>query len=179
MSNNIVLLSGSPRKGGNTDKLAAAFMQGAESVGKAVTLFRVADMKIGGCMGCNHCMIEGNECVQRDDMTKILGALMKADALVLATPVYFFGATAQLKLAVDRIYSLLRKKMPIKRAALLMTCGARLGDAGESVAAMYSRILQYNGWDNGGVVMASNLHGMNDIDGRDELVTAGKLGREI
>ncbi len=179
MSKNIVLLSGSPRKGGNTDKLAAAFAQGAESVGKSVTLFRVADMKIGGCMGCNHCMIEGNECVQNDDMTRILDALMKADALVLATPVYFFGATAQLKLAIDRVYSLLRRKMPIKRAALLMTCGARLGDAGESVAVMYNRIIQYNGWDNAGVIMASNLHGMNDIDGRDELVMAGKLGREI
>ena len=179
MSKQIVLLSGSPRKDGNTDKLAAAFVKGAESVGKTVTLFRVADMNIGGCMGCNHCMTEGNDCVQKDDMTKILAALMKADALVLATPVYFFGATAQLKLAIDRIYSLLRKKMPIKRAALLMTCGARLGDAGEGVVAMYSRILQFNGWDNAGVVMTSNLHGMNDIDGRDELVAAGKLGREI
>ena len=179
MSKNIVLLSGSPRKVGNTDKLADAFAKGAESVGKTTTLFRVADMNIGGCKACNHCMNEGNECVQKDDMTPILGALMKADALVLATPVYFFGPSAQLKLAIDRIYSLLRKKMPIKRAALLMTCGDRLGDAGESIVVMYNRILKYNSWDNAGVIMASNLHGIDDIDGRDELVMAGKLGREI
>jgi multimeric flavodoxin WrbA len=179
MSKNIVLLSGSPRKGGNTDKLAGAFVKGAESVGKSVVVFRVADMDIHGCMGCGHCMNEGNDCVQKDDMAQILGAIMKADALVFATPVYFFSATGQMKLAIDRIYALLRKKMPVKRAALLMTCGAKLGDAGEGIVSMYNRILQFNGWDNAGVIMAPNLHGINDIDGRNELVTAGKLGREI
>ena len=55
MSNNIVILSGSPRKGGNTDRLAAAFVEGAEAAGKSVTLFRVADMSIGGCRGCGYC----------------------------------------------------------------------------------------------------------------------------
>ena len=91
---NIVLLSGSPRKGGNTDRLAAAFIEGAESAGKSVTLFRVADMKIGGCLGCGHCFEEKGVCVQKDDMVGILNALGKADTIVLASPVYYFSVTA-------------------------------------------------------------------------------------
>jgi multimeric flavodoxin WrbA len=89
MSENIVLLSGSPRKGGNTDRLAVAFIEGAESAGKKVTLFRVADMTIGGCLGCDHCFKEKGVCVQNDDMIMILNALRKADAIVFASPIYF------------------------------------------------------------------------------------------
>ena len=68
MSKNIVLLSGSPRKGGNTDKLAGAFIKGAESAGKSVTLFRTADMTINFCIGCSHCFEEKGVCIHKDDM---------------------------------------------------------------------------------------------------------------
>ena len=90
MSRNIVLLSGSPRKDGNTDKLASAFIEGAESSGKTVKTFRVADMKIGGCVGCKVCFKQGGVCVQKDDMTQIIDVLRKADTIVFASPVYFF-----------------------------------------------------------------------------------------
>ena len=55
MSNNIVVLAGSPRKEGNTERLAATFIESAKSAGKNVTAFNSAGMKIGGCMGCEHC----------------------------------------------------------------------------------------------------------------------------
>ena len=113
---NIVILSGSPRKDANTDRLAAAFVRGAESSGNSVTLFRTADMSISGCTGCAYCIENPGTCVQEDDMTKILNALKKADALVLASPVYYWSVTAQLKLAIDRTYALLRAKTPIKQA---------------------------------------------------------------
>ena len=179
MSDNIVLLSGSPRKGGSTDKLAAAFINGAESAGKSVTLFRVADMRIGGCLGCNHCFEEKGVCVQKDDMLQILDALRKADALVLASPVYYFGVTAQIKLAIDRTYALLSEKTPIKRAALLMTCGDSSVDAAEGAVVMYKRILAYSKWEDAGIIIAAGLHEPDDIDGRDELTQARQLGAEI
>ena len=179
MSDNIVILSGSPRRGGNTDRLAAAFKDGAVSAGKNVTLFRVADMKIGGCLGCGHCFEEKGVCVQKDDMIQILNALRKADALVLASPVYYFGATAQIKLAIDRTYALLSEKTPIKRAALLMTCGDSTDAAAEGAVVMYNRIRQYSKWDDAGVIIAAGLHKPDDIDGRAELEQARKLGREI
>ena len=179
MSNNIVLLAGSPRKGGNTDKLAAAFMEGAQSAGKNVTMFRVADMSISGCLGCGHCFIEKGVCVQKDDMIKILDALRKADAIVLASPVYFFGATAQIKSAIDRTYALLTEKTPVQRAALLMTCGDSSPDAAEGAVAMYKRIRAYSKWEDAGIITAAGLHNPDDIDGRAELEEARKLGQEI
>ena len=78
MSQNIVILSGSPRKGGNTDKLVAAFKEGAESARKNVTVFRTADMSISGCLGCRHCFSEKITCVQQDDMDTIWNALKKS-----------------------------------------------------------------------------------------------------
>jgi NAD(P)H-dependent FMN reductase len=179
MSKRIVLLSSSPRKDGNTDKLAAAFIAGAESAGKQVTLFRVADMKISGCKGCNHCFEEKGVCVQNDDMHQILNALKQADALVLASPVYYFSVSAQLKLAVDRMYSLIIVGMPIKRTALLMTCGDSSVAAAEGAVVMYNNIRAYSKWDDAGVIIAPGLHEPGEIEGRDELEKAMALGREM
>ena len=181
MSKNIVLLSGSPRKKGNTDKLAAAFMEGARSAGKTVTLFRVADMKIHGCRGCGHCRAEVGVCVQEDDMLSILDALYKADALVLASPVYYFGVTAQLKLAVDRLFALDAANAPVKRVALLMTCGDARDSVARGAIVMVDEMRDYYGWDTAGVLVAAGFPtgGGIDIEGRGELEQARALGREI
>ena len=72
MSNKIVILSGSPRKNGNSEKLVAAFKEGAESARKAVTVFQTAHLKISGCIGCEHCLQNPGECAIKDDMTDIL-----------------------------------------------------------------------------------------------------------
>ena len=121
MSKNVVVLSGSPRKEGNTSILAAAFVEGARLAGKKVVEFRVADMKIGGCMGCKHCFTEKGVCIQKDDMNPILEALKTADALVLASPIYYFDMSGQLKISIDRMFALLSVGTPIKRAAFLIT----------------------------------------------------------
>jgi multimeric flavodoxin WrbA len=175
MSNNIVVLSGSPRKGGNTDTLAAAFVDGAKSAGKQVTVFRVADMKIGGCLGCGHCFEEPGVCVQKDDMAQILEALKTADAFVLASPVYFWGVTAQLKLAIDRTYAQLRAKAPIKRAAMLLTCGSRVG----ATELMFQTMCEFSKWENAGIIVETGLHAPDAIKGRDVLEKAKALGQEI
>ena len=179
MSKNIVILSGSSRKGGNTDMLAAAFKEGAESVGKNVALFRVADMNIGGCTGCEHCFDEVGVCVQNDDMLEILDALRKADALVLASPVYYMTITAQLKLAVDRIYALLKEGKSIKRAALLMPCEDKDRDTAGGAVAMYERWLAYEKWEDAGILIVTGVHKPGDIAGRPELEQAKAMGREI
>ena len=172
---NIVQLSGSPRKDANTDRLAEAFVRGAESAGNKVTLFRAADMKIGGCTGCAHCFEHPGTCVQKDDMTAILEALKTADALVLASPVYFWSVTAQLKLAIDRTYALLRAKTPINRAALLLTCGSRTG----ATISMFETMCEFSGWKNSGVVVASGLRSPDAIDEHAALKEAEELGRSF
>jgi multimeric flavodoxin WrbA len=178
MSNKIVILSGSPRKGATTDKLVQAFREGAEAAGKSVENFRVADLTIGGCKGCGHCFAETGVCVQKDDMLPIYDALRAADAIVLASPVYYFGVTSQLKTAIDRMYALLKEGTKIRRSALLITCGAAPG-AAEASVAMYRSNCAFQKWDDAGIIIASGLHAPGDIDGRGELEQARKIGESI
>jgi len=179
MSKNIVLLSGSPRKEGNTERLAAAFIDGAKSSDKNVIAFRTADMKIGGCRGCTHCFKEKGVCIQKDDMAVILEALKTADALVLVSPVYYFDMTAQLKLAIDRTFALLSVGAPIRKAALLMTCGDSSEKAADGAVMAYKNICSYSKWEDAGVIIATGLHNPGEIDGNAALEKARKLGREI
>jgi len=167
MSKNIVILSGSPRKNGNSKKLVAKFKEGAESAGNTVTVFRTAHMKIGGCIGCEYCLKNEGKCSLKDDMTEILDALHKADAVVWASPIYYFSFTAQLKSAIDRMYPLINDSA--KRTALLLTCAEETSDTAAGALAIYDRIVKYYEWDNAGIVIATGVEFMNDIDGRDEL----------
>ena len=179
MSKSIVVLSGSPRNKGNTARLTEGFMKGAEASGKEITLFRVAGLQIGGCRGCGHCFKNQGVCIQQDDMPPVLEALRKADALVLASPVYYWGVTAQLKLVIDRFYALLKVGMAVKRAALLMTCGDPSESAAASSISMFRRICAYLKWEEAGIIVAPGLHQPGEIDGRAELERAKRLGENI
>ena len=101
---NVVILSSSPRKGGNTDLLCDAFAKGAKEAGNKVTKIRLADKEIGFCKACSACQKNG-ECVLKDDVPAILKKLMAADVIVFGTPVYFFSCSAQLKALFDRSVS--------------------------------------------------------------------------
>jgi len=179
MSSNIVVISGSPRKDGNTERLAAAFVEGAKNAGKNVVLFRVADMKIGGCKGCEHCFESKGVCIQKDDMPPVLEALKTADALVLVSPLYFFNMSAQLKLAIDRTFALLSVGAPVVKAALLMTCGDDSSTAADGAVVSYNKICEYSKWEDAGVIIADGLHSPGEIEGRAELEKARLLGAGI
>lgn len=100
----IVILSGSPRKNGNTNLLCRQFQQGAEEAGHSVRFIPLAEKRIGFCRACDVCMRNGGACIQKDDMENILCAFQQADVVVLATPVYFYGVSAQMKACIDRTY---------------------------------------------------------------------------
>lgn len=94
---NIVILVGSMRKDGNTDLLAQAFAEGARK-NNSVEILSVADYKVNPCIGCNSCFArEGNRCFQNDSMNVIYEKLKVADIVVVASPVYFYGISAELK----------------------------------------------------------------------------------
>ena len=97
----IVLLQGSPNKNGSTNILAENFRKGAKDAGHEVIRFDVADMNMKPCIGCVACGYEG-PCVQKDDNEKIRKAILSADMIVFATPLYYYGMSAQLKTVVDR-----------------------------------------------------------------------------
>lgn len=102
MSKKILILSGSPRKGGNSDLLCDEFQRGASSAGHEVEKLRIADKKVHPCSGCYFCRDHGGSCVHKDDMADILQKMIDADVLVLASPVYFYSIDAQLKAVIDR-----------------------------------------------------------------------------
>jgi len=101
MSKKILILAGSARKGGNSDVLCDAFMQGAETAGHQVEKLYVTDYTIHYCRGCGVCNTTGR-CVQKDDMAGILEKMKSADVIVFATPVYFYSVCGQMKTLIDR-----------------------------------------------------------------------------
>lgn len=98
----VLILSGSPRKFGNSDLLAEEFKKGAEASGNQVEKIRVAEKNVGYCHACYYCRDHGGECAIKDDMSEILQKMIDADVIVLASPVYFYSIDAQLKAVIDR-----------------------------------------------------------------------------
>ncbi len=101
MSKKILILSSSPRTVSNSQTLSEEFARGAQDAGHEVELIRLRDMDIHYCTGCFSCHKTGH-CAQKDDAASILGKMLSADVIVLATPVYFYSMSAQLKTMIDR-----------------------------------------------------------------------------
>lgn len=101
MSKNVLIISASPRKGGNSDTLCEQFMKGAKEAGNRVDKIRLAELNIDYCSACSACKKIGH-CVKQDDMEQVLSKMREADVIVLATPVYFFTMNAQMKTMIDR-----------------------------------------------------------------------------
>lgn len=101
MSKKILVLSGSPRKGGNSDLLCDQFIKGAGEAGNETEKIVLSGNKINYCRGCGVCNTT-HVCVIKDDMAQILPKLIEADVIVMATPVYFYSMDAQMKTLIDR-----------------------------------------------------------------------------
>lgn len=97
----VLILSSSPRKGGNSDLLCDEFLKGAKDSGHEVEKIFVADKNIGYCTGCGECYLT-HKCVHDDDMAQILDKMIDSDVIVLSTPIYFYSMDAQLKTLIDR-----------------------------------------------------------------------------
>jgi len=105
MAKKVVILSGSPRKGGNSDLLCDRFRQGAESVGHQVEKISLRDKQLGYCVACDACQKNGGSCVQQDDMVEVLDKMIAADVIVMATPIYFYTMNGQMKTLIDLCYA--------------------------------------------------------------------------
>lgn len=101
MTKNVLVLSGSFRKGGNSDVLCDEFVKGAVEAGNEVEKIFINDYKINFCKGCGVCN-NTHKCIQKDDMAEILDKMVKADVIVMATPIYFYTMNGQMKTLIDR-----------------------------------------------------------------------------
>lgn len=175
----IIVLVGSMRKGGNTDLLAQAFAKGAGE-NNEVEIISVADYKVNPCIGCNSCFTrEGNNCFQDDDMKIIYEKLKFADMLVIASPVYFYGISAQLKAIIDRLHTPMRNSFHIKKLALLLVGAASLSELFDSIKMQYQLVLNYFKLEDAGMVLVRGVNNIGDIKNTDALSEAYNLGKSI
>lgn len=182
MGQKIVILNGSPRKTGNTSELVKAFTEGAISVGNDVLSFHLDSMNIHGCKGCfgGHSSREC-PCIQKDDMEKIYPAVKEANIIVLASPLYYWNMSGQLRTTIDRLFALEEGDGNLLRghersSALLM---AAEGYGFEDVLLYYNHLLEHLKWKNLGHVLSGGNMVVGDIKGKKELDEACKLGESI
>lgn len=175
----IIVLVGSMRKGGNTDLLAQAFAEGAGKKNE-VEIVSVADYKVNPCIGCNSCFErEENSCFQKDDMQIIYNKLAEADVVVVASPVYFYGISAQLKAIIDRLHTPMRNRFKIKKLALLLVGAATLPELFDSIKIQYQLVLNFFKLEDAGMVLVSGVKEKGEIKNREALKEAYELGMSI
>lgn len=150
----IIILNGSPKKNGNTETLVSWFAEGAFSRNASIEIVRAAflDYKINGCISCRRCQeIKKYECVINDDARAILKKMAKADVIVFATPLYFYGPSAQLKLIMDRMFSLYKWdnrtdtfKTPMKGKTMVLLLSAYEDIGLKTVEKSFALIAEYS-----------------------------------
>lgn len=139
MSKTIVILSTSPRRGGNSDALADAFLAGATQQGHAAEKIFLHDKDIRFCRGCLACQ-KTERCGIRDDVEAILDKMRRADVIVFATPVYFYEMCGQMKTLLDRTNPLFPSASAFRDIYLLATA------ADDEESAVDGTIQGLNGW---------------------------------
>ena len=131
-------------------------------------------------MGCNACFKnENNACIQKDDMCLIYDKMAVADMLVIASPVYFYGLSAQLKAVIDRFHNPIRDTYHIKKTALLFVGAASLPELFDGILAQYQLCLNFFKLEDAGRVLVRGVKDKGDIRNADALHEAFHLGSNV
>lgn len=175
----IVVLSGSPRKNGNTELLVSSFIEGAQ-INNDVEVISIREYHVNPCIGCNACRNNSEKkCFQNDDMKTIFNKLSDADILVIASPVYFYGISAQLKAIIDRFHSPERKQIGINGLVMLLVGADTIPDLFDSIQSQYQLTLNYFHLKNYGVITVGGVEEKAAIKGNAKLKDAYSLGLSL
>jgi len=178
MSKYVLVISASPRKGGNSDMLCDQFIKGAKEAGNRVEKIFVSDEKINYCTGCGTCF--GTKvCLQKDDMDNILDKMVDADVIVMATPVYFYTMNGQMKTIIDRTCS---RYTEINDKEFYFIVAA----ADNSKPAMERTFEEFRGFmsclegaEEKGLIYGTDAWNIGDIVGTDAMDQAYEMGKSI
>ena len=177
MSKKILVLSTSPRKGGNSEALADEFVRGAQEAGHSVEKITLYDKTIGFCKGCLSCL-NTRRCVIRDDADAIAQAMLTADVIAFATPIYYYGMCGQMKTLLDRANPLYGTEYRF-RDIYLLTAAAE-----EDAHTPDGTVTGLQGWIScfekarlAGSVFAGGVTSVGEIKGHPALNQAYELGR--
>lgn len=179
MNKKVLIISSSPRKGGNSETLAAAFAKGARETGNQVETVYLREKQVGFCKGCLACLKLGH-CVIQDDAVEIAAKMHDADVLVFATPVYYYSVCGQLKTMLDRADPLFGSDYSFTEAYLLATAA----ESGRSTFDGAEKAVQ--GWVDcfsrcslAGAVFAGGVNSVGDIAGHPALEQARRMGMGV
>lgn len=176
---NLLILSGSPRKGGNSDILCDAFIKGAVESGNRAVKFNIAEKKIAPCSACYSCREHGGKCVHDDDMAEILQAMIDADVLVLASPVYFYSIDAQLKAVIDRTVARWLE-VKDKEFYYIATCADTEKESIETTLACFRGYADcVEGAREMGVIYGTGVYEKGEIKGHPAMAEAYEMGKSI
>ena len=176
----VAVLCGSPHAHGTTAALAQAFCQGAEAAGHQVARFDTAKMNVKPCLGCMHCRKNEGKCVRGDDMEQLLPELEEAQAVVLVTPLYYFGMTAQLKTVIDRYFAHNAQLREDNKACyLLAACGDGEDWCMDGLRAHFTCLCRYMHWQEKERLLAIGYNSWQEIEESDFWAKAQALGAAL
>lgn len=179
MNKKVLIISTSPRKNGNSEMLADAFLNGAKDAGNSVEKISLYDKTIGFCKGCLACQKTGR-CVIYDDADVIVGKMLNADVLVFATPIYYYEMSGQMKTMLDRANPLFPADHAFRDVYFLSTTAddeARV-DA-RAVNGLEGWIACFPKAHLTGTVFAGGVNGVGEINGHSALEEAYEMGKGI
>lgn len=181
MSKKIVVITGSPRKDGNSFAMTEAFIKAAEAKGHSVIRFDAAMKKLGGCHACETCFKTGKACTFDDDFNTIAPAILEADAVVFTTPVYWYSIPAQIKCVIDRIFSFVVGGEDIsgKECALIACCEEDDMSVMDGVRIPIERSAALIKWHMVGEVLVPGVLNVGDIEKTDGCAQAAALADKI
>lgn len=177
----IAVITGSPRKNGNSFAMTRAFVEAAEARGHSVQRFDAAFMNIGGCRACQTCYSTGKACSFDDDFNRIAPALLEADAVVYTMPVYWYSIPAQIKGVIDRIFSLVigGKAVAGKKCALITCCEEADMSVMDGVRIPIERSAALLKWEMVGEVLVPGVLDAGDIAKTDGCRQAAALAAKF
>jgi multimeric flavodoxin WrbA len=163
----IVVLNGSPHPHGCTSALAEKVVKAAEQQGAEVVIYHLNSLNIKGCQACFACRGTGR-CATRDDMQPIYDDIAQADGIVLASPVYMWSMSSQLKTAVDRLFAFLRPEhrsalTPGKKVLLLFTQGQKDTGMFRQYFDLVGENMQFMGFGDYRILVAGGTHAPEDV----------------
>lgn len=176
----IIVITGSPHRNGTTFLLTDEWIKGAESQGHEVIRFDAGLHPVHPCTGCDHCRSHEGKCVFDDLMTQILPALLSADLVLLSTPLYYFGFSAQIKAVLDRFYAVNEEVIAKPLKAMLLAAGGDSDDwAMGALEHHYETVCRYLHWQDTGRLLALGLNTREDAETSSYPQQARLLGASI
>ena len=177
MGKKIVVITGSPRKNGNSFAMTDAFIQAAEARGHTITRFDAAMKKVGGCRACETCFKTGKACSFDDDFNTIAPAILEADAVVFTMPVYWYSIPAQIKGVIDRLFSFVvgGKDISGKECAVIACCEEDDLSVMDGVRVPLERSAALRKWKMVGEVLVPGVLNAGDISKTDGCEQAAAL----